>query len=143
MCDFNICMGRLTCKRVNHEILESDLFSNWFLLLLLISAATIESLMKAMQQVSKRQIMLFDELKTWLASLGLYKAGGNSDYDTSLYLSFYNGTTVKRQTCKGTNLWNVITCQKCSTSNARSTMNEWLRYQMKVELHVTQAKCNF
>ena len=45
--------------------------------------------MKAMQQISKRQIMLFDELKTWLASLGLYKAGGNSDYDTSLYLSFY------------------------------------------------------
>ena len=42
---------------------------------------------------------MWDELKTWQSSLGLYKSGAASDYDATIYLSAYNGASLKRQTC--------------------------------------------
>ncbi|CAG2188948.1 unnamed protein product [Mytilus edulis] len=61
-------------------------------------SATVESLLKQLNNDS-RQIQLWDELKTWQSSLGLYKTGAASDYDTTIYLTAYNGGTLKRQTC--------------------------------------------
>ncbi|XP_062601644.1 uncharacterized protein LOC134263323 [Saccostrea cucullata] len=61
-------------------------------------SATVESLLKQLNNDS-RQIQLWDELKTWQSSLGLYKTGSASDYDTTIYLTTYNGGTLKRQTC--------------------------------------------
>lgn len=43
--------------------------------------------------------MMLDELKIWQTSLGLYKSGSASDYDTTIYLTAYNGGSLKRQTC--------------------------------------------
>jgi len=56
---------------------------------------------KGLKQLNNdsRQIQLWDELKTWQSSLGLYKTGSASDYDTTIYLTAYNGGTLKRQTC--------------------------------------------
>lgn len=42
---------------------------------------------------------MWDELKTWQTSLGLYKSGSASDYDTTIYLTAYNGGSLKRQIC--------------------------------------------
>lgn len=64
----------------------------------IISAATVESLLKQLTH-DNRQIMMWDELKTWQTSLGLYKSGSASDYDTTIYLTAYNGGSLKRQTC--------------------------------------------
>ncbi|XP_062582873.1 uncharacterized protein LOC134244630, partial [Saccostrea cucullata] len=61
-------------------------------------SATVESLLKQLTQ-ENRQIMMWDELKTWQTSLGLYKSGSASDYDTTIYLTAYNGGSLKRQTC--------------------------------------------
>lgn len=61
-------------------------------------SATVESLLKQLNNDS-RQIQLLDGLKTWQSSLGLYKTGSASDYDTTIYLTAYNGGTLKRQTC--------------------------------------------
>ncbi|CAC5365726.1 unnamed protein product [Mytilus coruscus] len=61
-------------------------------------SATVESLLKKLNHDS-RQLQLWDELKTWQSSLGLYKTGSASDYDTTIYLTAYNGGTLKRQTC--------------------------------------------
>lgn len=43
--------------------------------------------------------MMWDKLKTWQTSLRLYKSGSASDYDTTIYLTAYNGGSLKRQTC--------------------------------------------
>ncbi|XP_062604430.1 uncharacterized protein LOC134266213, partial [Saccostrea cucullata] len=78
-----------------------------------IRAATVESLLRQLNNDS-RQIQLWDELKTWQSSLGLYKTGSASDYDTTIYmyLTAYNGGTLKRQTCSS-----ALTRRKNANSN--------------------------
>lgn len=68
------------------------------ILVIFVTAATVESLLKQLTH-DNRQIMMWDELKTWQTSLGLYKSGAASDYDTTIYLTAYNGGSLKKQTC--------------------------------------------
>ena len=77
---------------------------------LLISAATIECLLKELKR-EPRLCSMYDELNTWLGSInGIYKSG-SSDYDRSFYQSLYNSPCVlKRQTCKGELRYSEIIC---------------------------------
>lgn len=43
-----------------------------------------------------RQIMMWDVLKSWQTNLGLYKFSSGADYDTTIYLTAYNGIGTLR-----------------------------------------------
>ncbi|CAF1634711.1 unnamed protein product, partial [Didymodactylos carnosus] len=54
------------------------------------NSATIESLFSGMQRVGLLLLQLLDEISTFFASLGLYKATGGASYDRSLINQLYN-----------------------------------------------------
>ncbi|CAF1376326.1 unnamed protein product [Didymodactylos carnosus] len=69
-----------------------------------IVCATIESVFAEVQRVGPHLLQLYDELNTFLGSLGLYKAAGGATYDRSLINQLYNTLRyIGRQTVTNSN----------------------------------------
>ena len=64
---------------------------------LLFLGATVESVLKELDN-DRLQLALYDELRQFTSSFNAYKPNGG-EFDRSVYLSAFNGQTLKRQTC--------------------------------------------
>lgn len=53
--------------------------------------------MRILKQAPHRTLAWYDEFRTFLSSMGLYKGGGaGASYDLSFFLKLYNGSSIKR-----------------------------------------------